>query len=99
LDRRGDNAWRTILVELKMMHEDAGDIHPFYAHPVFQADTPIGVITSAAYGHRCNKHLAFALLREHKIINDLSTEILGVRYPLEVLESVPVDPDNQRLKA
>jgi len=90
--RRGENPWRTVLLELI-----ADDIHPFYAHPVFQGDRVVGVVTSAAYGHRCNKTLAFALLRDHKTTDQLTVELLGQRYPAQILTTVPVDPANARL--
>ena len=97
IERRSDQAWCTVLVEISSDPSTADDIQPFYAHPVFQGDQVAGVITSAAYGHRCKKHLAFALLREHKNTDNLSVEILGVRYRAQVLDLPPVDPSNTKL--
>ena len=94
IERRGENAWRTVLVEININESLADEIQAFYAHPVYQANQVVGVITSAAYGHRCNKHLAFALLRDHKVTDKLSVEILGNRYSAKVLNSVPFDPTN-----
>ena len=90
--RRGDTAWRTVLLEV-----ENDDVYPFYSHPVYQKDRVVGIVTSAAYGHRCNKNLAFALLRDHKSIDHLSVEILGVRYTAKHLSVAPQDPDNSRL--
>ena len=92
--RRDESAWRTVLLEVA-----GDDVHPFYAHPVYQKEQVTGIVTSAAYGHRCNKNLAFALLREHKNVDQLSVEILGVRYTAKHLNVAPQDPDNMRLKS
>lgn len=92
--RRGGGAWRTLLLELK-----ADDVYPFYAHPVYQNERVIGIVTSAAYGYRCGKILMYALLRDHQQIDNLSVEVLGVRYPASHLAVAPVDPENTRLKS
>ncbi len=100
IDRRGDSAWRTVLAEILIDPSEAQNIQPFYGHPVLshgQTRGVVGVITSAAYGYRCGQFLAFALLREHKHTDSLSVEILGTRFALKVLNTVPVDPDNKRL--
>ena len=94
IERRGDTAWKTVLIEIV-----AKDIYPYHAHPVFNSDDKvIGVVTSAAFGHRCQKTLGFALLREHRSFNDLSVEIMGRRYPANVLNTIPFDPANKRMK-
>lgn len=99
IGRRGENAWRTVLVEIDIDQNGDDAPQPFYAHPVFQDDQIAGIVTSATYGYRCKKYLAFALLREHKNTDNLSVEILGEQYRAKVLESVPYDPDNKKLKA
>ena len=99
IGRRGENAWRTVLVEIDIDQNGDDAPQPFYAHPVFQDDQIAGIVTSATYGYRCKKYLAFALLREHKNTGNLSVEILGEQYRAKVLESVPYDPDNKKLKA
>jgi len=97
ISRRDENAWRTVLMEIVSDQSIIDEAHAFHSHPVFQDDNVIGVITSAAYGHRCNKFLAFALLKEHTNLNRLSVEILGERCQALVLEFAPVDPTNERL--
>jgi len=102
IDRRSDSAWRTVLVEIEIDQTQLDGIQPFYAHAVFQDELIAGVITSAAYGYRCKKYVAFALLKDYKItdnglIDNLSVEILGVQYKAQILESVPYDPKNKKL--
>jgi len=99
INRRSDGAWRTVLVEIDIDQTDADGVQPFYAHPVFQGDQVVGVVASAAYGYRCEKYLAFALLKEHKITDNLSVEILGIKYKAQVLNAVPYDADNTNLTA
>ena len=99
IGRRGEKAWSTVLVEIDIDQNGDDAPQPFYAHPVFQDDQIAGIVTSATYGYRCKKFLAFALLREHKNTDNLSVEILGEQYRAKVLESVPYDPDNKKLKA
>ena len=92
IERRGESAWRTLLLQI-----NAEDVYPYHGHPVFLNDRVVGVITSAAYGHRCKKTLAFALLRDHASLDGLEVEILGRRYPATTLDTIPVDPTNTRM--
>ena len=51
-----------------------------------------------ATGHRSGKNLAFAYLRDPTARDGLSVDILGVRYPAEILPDAPFDPSNLRLR-
>ena len=92
LKRRGDGAWKTVLLEIT-----TPDVYPWHGHPVFNGDHVSGVVTSAAYGHHCRMNLAFALLREHGATDSLGVEVLGRRCDARVLQHVPVDPANRRM--
>ncbi|WP_299847438.1 FAD-dependent oxidoreductase [uncultured Roseovarius sp.] len=94
LERNQHETWCSVLLEI-----DAADVDPFYAHPVYDGDTLIGVVTSGGFGHRTQKHLALALLRRPISTHHFSIEILGRRYPATLLTQAPFDPTNTRLKA
>lgn len=87
------NDWEMVLLEIQ-----APDLHPFYAHGVWQGDRSVGIITSAAYGHRTGMVLALAYLRDRAARRDLTADILGQRVPARVLDRPPFDPDNIRLR-
>ena len=83
---------------------------PFYAHPVLYLDKPIGIVTSADYGHRTGKTVALALIRDRDVLGDVLTnnsgdkqdlklevEVLGRRYSCKIIERAVYDPDNSRL--
>ena len=46
-------------------------IDPFYAHPVLHRDKPIGIVTSADFGHRTGKTVALALIRDRDILENV----------------------------
>jgi len=86
--------WELVLLEIA-----AGDIDPFYAHPVMQEGAPVGIVTSGAFGHRTGRALALAYLREPSARTGLSVSILGRVRPAEILVVPPYDPENTRLKS
>ena len=68
--------------------------------PVLVDGRAIGVTTSGAYGHCCQKSLAFAYVecayaKPHTIFD---VEILGEAYQAEVLTEAAYDPKNSNLK-
>jgi len=71
---------------------------PFYAHTVLSNGEPVGMVTSGAYGHRVGRKLALAYFRPGVPLDNLSVEILGETVPAEILETVPFDPDNARMR-
>lgn len=88
------NDWHSVLLSL-----EHGPTDPFYAHPVRQGETIIGIVTSGGFGHRTGRTLALALLREPLSGDPLSVEILGQRRAATVLNRPPFDPDNSHLRA
>lgn len=93
------NDWQMVLLEI-----DAGEIDPFYSHPVLQNGETVGIVTSGAYGHRTKKVLALAYLRDatsetpEESPDNLTVSILGKPRAASVLKRPPFDPDNNRLK-
>ena len=92
MDRTND--WELVLLEI-----ESDDAYPFYAHGVLLGDSSVGVVTSAAVGHRVGKNLAFAYLREATARDGLRVDILGKHHPAKILDEPPFDPTNQRLRS
>jgi len=88
-----ENPWDMVLLDI-----EAGEVDPFYAHTVWQNDTPVGTVTSGAYGHRTGKTLALAYLRDSSARTGLSVNILGEHRAAHILDRPPFDPDNTRLR-
>ncbi|MCP9483275.1 FAD-dependent oxidoreductase [Shimia sp. CNT1-13L.2] len=89
-----EDRWDMVLLEI-----EGGDVDPYYAHCVVQGDAVVGIVTSAAFGHRTGKTLALAYLRDRSAREGLSVEILGRTRPAKILDEPPFDPSNTRMKA
>ncbi len=87
------NDWDMVLLEI---HSDRA--HPFYGHGLWHGAHCVGIVTSAAFGHRCGKMLALAYLRDASARDNLTLEVLGEQLPVSILERPPFDPDNHRLR-
>jgi dimethylglycine dehydrogenase len=88
------DAWRSVLLALEP-HEG---VEPFYAHSVLQDGKPVGVVTSAGFGHRVDQHLALALLKPEAKAASFEILALGEKISARVLDQPPYDPDNHRLR-
>ncbi|NGM45866.1 FAD-dependent oxidoreductase [Rhodobacter sp. SGA-6-6] len=94
LKRMQDPArWEMVLLEL-----DPGEADPYYSHGLWQGDRCVGVITSAAYGHRTGKVLALAYLRDRSAREGLEAEVLGKRRGARILAEPPFDPKGARMR-
>lgn len=89
-----EGRWDMVLLEL-----DCTGAYPFYSHAVFHADAPVGIVTSAAYGHRIGKWLALAYLREKGLRDGLTVRVLQQEFPARVLDEPPYDPTNAKLRS
>ena len=87
------NDWEMVLLDVH-----SATAQPFYSHGVWQNGRCVGVVTSAAYGHRVGKMLALAYLNDKNARSDLTIDILGERCPVTILDRPPYDPDNLRLR-
>ncbi len=90
---KSEDRWEMVLLDIA-----SGEVDPYHAHGVVQADRVVGIVTSAAYGGRTNKTLALAYLRDRTARDGLEVEILGQRRAAQILEQVPFDPGNARMK-
>ena len=102
-DRLNKNErWQMVMLSIDSDHQD-----PFYAHSLYVGDDAVGVVTSGGYGHRTGLVLALAYLRDpDKALdaergegNPLEIRILNQRYPVKILNEVPFDSTNERMKA
>ena len=92
------NLERTVPWDMVMLEIETGEIDPFYAHTLWKDDRPVGIVTSGAYGHRTNKVLALAYLRDTSARDDLTVSILGQHRKATILSKPPFDPENIRMK-
>ena len=88
-----DDRWEMVLLEIR-----TDNVDPFYSHSIFHDGKPVGIITSAGYGHRTNKALGLGYLRTRDLRNGLSVKVLGKSCEAIVLNQPPFDPDNLRMK-
>jgi len=84
--------------ELVLLEVEAGDVDPYYAHGLYQGEACVGIVTSAAFGHRTGKTLALAYLRDRTARDGLEVEILGRKRMATILERPPYDPGNLRMR-
>jgi dimethylglycine dehydrogenase len=65
--------------------------------PVFAGERQVGSVTSAGYGHRVGKNIAYAYVEpgSAELGSALSLGILGERYPAEVVSPILYDPENR----
>ena len=82
------DAWRMVLLELDAV------AYPFANHTVLRGGAPVGMVTSAAIGHRTGASLALAYLTPGAETDGLSVLVLGTAIAAQVLEAAPYDPDN-----
>ncbi|MDQ2068150.1 FAD-dependent oxidoreductase [Xinfangfangia sp. CPCC 101601] len=88
-----EDRWDMVLLEI-----DPAETDPYYAHGLWQGDRCVGVVTSAAYGHRTDKVLSLAYLRDRKAREGLEVEVLGTRRGARILTEPPYDPKNLRMR-
>ncbi|MCH2168486.1 MAG: FAD-dependent oxidoreductase [Oceanicola sp.] len=68
--------------------------------PIFLPDgTPVGRVTSGAYGYTVGKSLALGYLRDAGPGDQVDVMILGVPHRAVVLDAPPFDPNGLRLRA
>ncbi|MEQ8967624.1 MAG: FAD-dependent oxidoreductase [Azospirillaceae bacterium] len=84
----------TLLVE-------ADGIDPLGNEPLFLGDAMVGRATSGGFSHTLGKGVSLAVLRPEvaEIGTRLEIEMLQQRFPAEVVEESPYDPQNVRLRA
>ena len=87
---------RMVMLEIDVTTADATG-----GEPVFLPDgTPVGQVSSGAYGYSVEKSLAIAYLKaEHAVAGErLCVAILGVEHSARILSEPPFDPSGARLR-
>jgi len=84
---------------MDLLEIESTDANPFYSHAVLQDGRPVGIVTSAAHGHRTGKVLALAYFKPEADLSreNLQVSILGDEIAARVLPTAPFDPKNLRL--
>jgi len=99
--------WEMCLLETEAVERSAqSPIDPFYGHSLYYGDKIVGVVSSAAYGHRVNKHLALAWLSDPLLCESyrngkdisLNMDVAGFRINCAILDRVPFDARNGRMR-
>ena len=90
-------------VAIKIVHLeiDADSADAIGNEPIYHNGKIVGVVTSGGFGHRINKSLAFGYVDSDKSETniELEVEILGKRRKALVLDKIPYDEQNLRLKS
>jgi len=86
---------------LVLLDVDAHDAEANYLEPVWAEEERVGFVTSAAYGHTCNRSLALGYVANHAAAPDtaLHVTIVGERRACRVLGEPPIDPSGSRMRA
>ena len=97
------NKFAERLVNIAINHEDPPLL--YHDEPVYSDDKLVGITTSGMWGHRINRSLGIALLKNDEGVTkkwlaskQFSIEVAGVRYPLDVQLSAFYDPSGLHLK-
>ncbi len=99
-------AWKAIAdkparEKMVLLEIDAREADASGSEPIFATDgTPIGQVTSGAYGYYVGKSLALAYLKAGSAVSGdtVHVAILGEPHAARVLERPPFDPDGLRLR-
>jgi len=87
--------------KLVMLDVDATNADASGGEPVFLPDgTPVGQVSSGAYGHSVQKSLALAFIKTGHIAPgaEFDVAILGLPHRARLLEKPPFDPEGERLR-
>ena len=93
--------------QMKLLSIESDQQDPFYAHSLYVGADTVGIVTSGGYGHRSQKTLAMAYLSDPEKAfqahqgkeQPLEIRLLNKRYQAVILDDIPFDPKNARLKS
>jgi len=97
LIRRRDRGLALRLVYLSVA---APDLDILGQEPVYRGERLIGSVTSGGFGHAVGTNLAFAYVETGSVPDHgrLEVEMIGQRYPAQVLNQAAYDPSNLRMR-
>ncbi len=95
-DRAAAPGRRLVLLEVAAIDADAS-----FCEPIWSGREAVGFVTSAAYGHTCDRSLALGYLSARAAVADepLEVTVVGERRACRVLTEPPVDPAGVRPRA
>jgi len=98
---RADEGWEMLLLQLDqpLLLEDKRLADPFYSHCIYHNGKPVGLVSSAAWGHRVSAALALGWMRERGLRDELEIDVLGNRCTVTVMSAAPYDPHNILVRA
>ena len=93
--------------QMKLLSIESDQQDPFYAHSLYVGDDTVGIVTSGGYGYRSQKTLAMAYFSDPEKAfkahqgkeRPLEIRLLNKRYQAVILDDIPFDPKNARLKS
>ena len=90
-----------INTKLVLVSVDAGDADCMGNEPALDGDRPMGIVCSGSYGHRTGLSLAFVYVEPQfsEAGSTFDIPILGDKRKATVLDNIPYDPKNLRLRA
>ena len=90
-----------INTKLVLVSVDAGDADCMGNEPALDGDRPMGIVCSGSYGHRTGLSLAFVYVEPQfsEAGATFDIPILGDKRKATVLDNIPYDPKNLRLRA
>ena len=89
---RGDKKRR----RLRMLEIDATHASPQPSDSLYAGGRLIGSVTSADWGHRTGKNIAYAFMQPD-IVEGITVDIIGKPYAARLLNGPVYDPDNSRV--
>ena len=90
-----------IKTKLVLVSVDASDADCMGNEPALDGDRPMGIVCSGSYGHRTGLSLAFVYVEPQfsEAGSTFDIPILGDKRKATVLDNIPYDPKNIRLRA
>jgi dimethylglycine dehydrogenase len=87
---------KLVTMEIDPVGADGSDYEP-----VWVDGRRVGYVTSGGYGHVVGKSLAMGLVeRDHSHVGtELTTHVVGVERPAQVIDPSPYDPSGSSMRA
>jgi dimethylglycine dehydrogenase len=107
---KGDYVGKTVLEQLArqtprrqfvVVTIDADHAAPHNGDSIWVEDRVVGTVTSAGWGHRVGKNIAFAYVEPQSAAEGtrFEVDIIGERFAATVVRECLYDPDNHRVRA
>ena len=87
--------------KLVMLSIDATNADAHGGEPIFLKDgTPVGRVSSGAYGHTVQQSLALCFIRTEHVVSgaEYDVAVLGKPHHARLLDAPPFDPEGQKLR-